>query len=178
MCRDVWSPSPHSQTATGWSPKFPQVLEESTVSCTESAGISISHVSRLDSLFCLEECLGFAEGHTGAGLLPLSDDPLFRCMVLQHGQGTIDGLLSLTEEACLGLTAVSLSVLVRCMYKNKDQGINKIYPDLVTYVHVHTSVWQLIQLAIGLRCALFTREDYNNILNKLKFELSQRICKT
>jgi hypothetical protein len=53
------------------------------------AGISISRVSPLDSLFYLEECFhGFAEGHTGSGFLhisaafPLPDDPLFRCLFL------------------------------------------------------------------------------------------------
>jgi hypothetical protein len=31
MCSGIWLLSPHSHTAVGWSPKFPQVLMESAV---------------------------------------------------------------------------------------------------------------------------------------------------
>jgi hypothetical protein len=64
--------------------------------CCLSPLVSISRVSPLTGLylFFVEEYFGFVEGHTGAGLLhdclPLPDDPLFRCLVLQRGQGSSD----------------------------------------------------------------------------------------
>jgi hypothetical protein len=116
ICSGIWSLSPHLQTAVGCSPKYmfwwslqcpvqslykywDLVFSPRLVVAVSHLLVSISCVSPLDSLFCLEDCFVFAEGRTGSGLLhslPLPDDLFVRCLVLQHGQGSTARLLDQT----------------------------------------------------------------------------------
>jgi hypothetical protein len=78
--------------------------------------VSISRVSPLDSLFCR---FGFAEGHVMSWCWVVAYDcPVFVSQMIHvfvacsnmSRERSIEGLLSLTEDACFGLSAVSLSV--------------------------------------------------------------------